>query len=176
MFSDFLTDHQDQHRQFRTVFWASTSDSTWYLLPGCRTSENRRHRSTSLDCSKPTGLIDHYDSLVHSGLLLEDSLQKAALWQLVTLHGEMARYTNLPLSHPENRKDGDKESKISQLKHGVETEEKVKDVFLFLFSFFWERRSGRVFWKGVCFEWEPIMSYCGSISDCFFLLSKWLFL
>ncbi|KAK3522378.1 hypothetical protein QTP86_007958 [Hemibagrus guttatus] len=36
----------------------------------------------------------------------------------------MARYTNLPLSLPENRKDGDKESKISQLEHGVETEEK----------------------------------------------------
>ncbi|XP_058249562.1 lactation elevated protein 1 homolog B isoform X1 [Hemibagrus wyckioides] len=94
------------------------------LVTGCQTSENCRHRSTSLDCSKPTGLIGHYDSLVHSGLLLEDSLQKAALWQLETLHGEMARYTNLPLSLPENRNDGDKESKISQSEHGVETEEK----------------------------------------------------
>lgn len=86
---------------------------------------------------------------MHSGLLLEDSLQKAALWQLETLHGEMARYTNLPLSHPENRKYGDKKSKISQSKHGVETEEKVKDVFLLLF-FFFEREEAEGYSEKVC--------------------------
>ncbi|MCJ8750040.1 hypothetical protein PDJAM_G00194580 [Pangasius djambal] len=107
------------------------SKRTWKLVTGCWTSEKRRPLSTSPDCATPIGPIAHYDSLVRSGLLLEDSLQKAALWQLEKLHGEMARYTNLPLSPPENGKDSslsDKVSKISKPAHRVKTEETVKDV------------------------------------------------
>lgn len=110
------------------------SDCIWYLLPGWWTSEKHGYLSTSLDCATPVGLIAHYDSLVQSGLLLEDSLQKSALWKLEKLHGEMARYTNLPLPLPEtkeNRKDSilsDQVSKMSKPEHRVKTEEQGKSV------------------------------------------------
>ncbi|KAB5517229.1 hypothetical protein PHYPO_G00187310 [Pangasianodon hypophthalmus] len=110
------------------------SKRTWKLVTGCWTSEKHGPLSTSPDCATPTGPIAHYDSLLRSGFLLEDSLQKAALWQLEKLHGEMARYTNLPLSPPETTENGkdsslsDKVSKISKPELSVKTEEWVKDV------------------------------------------------
>lgn len=68
---------------------------------------------------------------MRSGLLVEDVLQKAALWQLEKLQGEMERYTNLPLSCPkseENRMDGGAiASRIFKLEHRVRPEDGVKD-------------------------------------------------
>ncbi|XP_060770124.1 lactation elevated protein 1 homolog B isoform X4 [Neoarius graeffei] len=104
------------------------------IVTGRWTTNKNRCLSTSPDCTNtPIGPIAHYDNLVHSGLLLEDSLQKAALCQLEKLHGEMARYTNLPLPLPEtkeNRKDNsfsDKVSKIYKPEQRVKTKESIKE-------------------------------------------------
>ncbi|XP_053334405.1 lactation elevated protein 1 homolog B isoform X1 [Clarias gariepinus] len=101
------------------------------LVAGCWTSKKPRYLSTSHGCVGHVGPITHYDQLVRSGLLIEDVLQKAALWQLEKLQGEMERYTNLPLSCPkseENRMDGGAiASRIFKLEHRVRPEDKVKD-------------------------------------------------
>ncbi|KAK2846042.1 hypothetical protein Q7C36_010896 [Tachysurus vachellii] len=102
-------------------------ERSFKLLTGCWTSENYRHLWTTPDCTTPTGLIAHYENLVHSKFLHEDSLQKAALWQLEKLSREMARYTNLPLYLPEKMKRKDK---MSKSEHRVKNKESVKDVAL----------------------------------------------
>lgn len=94
------------------------------LLPGGWTSEKRRLLSSCSDCATPVGPIAHYESLVHSGLLLEDNLQRSALWQLDRMHGEMARYTNLPL--PQTEESG-KESR-DEVSDVSKPEQRVKDV------------------------------------------------
>ncbi|XP_047674254.1 lactation elevated protein 1 homolog B isoform X3 [Tachysurus fulvidraco] len=102
-------------------------ERSFKLLTGCWTSENCGHLWTTPDCTTPTGLIAHYDNLVNSKILLEDSLQKAALWQLEKLSGEMARYTNLPLYLSEKMKRKDK---MSKSEHRAKNKESVKDVAL----------------------------------------------
>lgn len=112
-----------------SIYWCNC---TWYLLPGVWTSEKHRHLSTSTDCSTPVGPVAHYDSLVHSGLLLEDGLQKSTLRQLEKLYVEMARYTNIPLPQTkESQKDmgsSHKASNVSKPEHRVKTEERATDV------------------------------------------------
>ncbi|KAI5094318.1 lactation elevated protein 1-like B [Silurus meridionalis] len=85
-------------------------------------------QSTSPDYTTPLGPVAHYDGLVKSGLLVEDSLQKAALCQLEKLCGEMARYSNLPLCLPkatERKTDGRLTGEVSKI---FKMEERVEDV------------------------------------------------
>lgn len=66
-------------------------------------------------------LISHYDSLVRSGSLQEDTQQRAALLQLEQLNQEMTDYTNIPilLLQPKDCLHNQPTSKLENNKSGV---------------------------------------------------------
>ncbi|XP_046730239.1 lactation elevated protein 1 homolog B isoform X4 [Silurus meridionalis] len=104
----------------------SFSVRNFKIVTGCWMCE--KPQSTSPDYTTPLGPVAHYDGLVKSGLLVEDSLQKAALCQLEKLCGEMARYSNLPLCLPkatERKTDGRLTGEVSKI---FKMEERVEDV------------------------------------------------
>ncbi|CAM4694391.1 unnamed protein product [Leuciscus chuanchicus] len=58
--------------------------------------------STSAPRAARVGLVSHYDSLVLSGSLREDTEQRAALLQLEQLNRVMTGYTNTPIPQPKD--------------------------------------------------------------------------
>lgn len=133
-------------------------DCYWCLLPGGWTYEKHRLLLTSTDCITPVGTVAHYESLVHSGLLVEDSLQKSALWQLDWLLREMVRYTNLPLPQT---KESSKESRDDV--SGVSKPEQMgKDVTLITSIKEKECTTENVSFLNIfvsCHTWLPFQSY-----------------
>lgn len=86
-----------------------------FLSEGCSTL-SARQTSTSAPWAACVGLISHYDSLVRSGSLREDTQQRAALLQLEQLNRVMTDYTNIPIPRP---KDCSQSQPTSELENKV---------------------------------------------------------
>ncbi|XP_048062960.1 lactation elevated protein 1 homolog B [Megalobrama amblycephala] len=86
---------------------------------GCSTL-SARQTSTSAPWAARVGLVSHYDSLVRSGSLREDTQQRAALLQLEQLNRVMTDYTNIPIPRP---KDCSQSQPTSELENKVTSRE-----------------------------------------------------